>query len=533
MDSARDIHNELAQGQESSSVQTKAIELPSWVSSASALAPLLQDASKSAFDAFDVAFPEESENDMRITYFITWGSDITSHVSSSLQGGGGSSSTGSRVPIAGELILERPIPAELQGPASQNCTLITHVCALPARPQPPIHLLVRGAPRHNAGAKSSQWVKERAGLEGLLKAGEGGGLEEVILHSADGGLLEGLSTNVAAVQGGVLITPQEGVLLGTVRQVLLEVASTAGVPCDLSAPSVGQLASCTGVAVSSTSRLALPASSVHLPSALVMQAAAPSSSDSTTQALAKRSTSAWLQAALQSSGEAAAAEGGAALGIAPPLLEAELNSVFQTSVPGVYHIPHPSGDGGSFVFVTPPEGSTTPPPGAAELSNLTVEEADALPRMRYRVVKPATAQEHAVLDFFTTQVPPQYRGGGVAGKLAKGALDTTAALGARAKPSCSYLHATYVPRNLGYMDVVSEMSPQMVAAAHAALVAAGAKDTTAAADTLGVLSPSKATMHTSASFDDHVQVHFSLSPVSQLLAALVQIQVASHSQKVR
>ena len=126
------------------------------------------------------------------------------------------------------------------------------------------------------------------------------------------------------------------------------------------------------------------------------------------------------------------------------------------------------------------------------------------------------------------------RGAGVAGKLAQAALDTTAALGARAKPTCTYLHATYVPRHLGYMDVVTEVSADMQQAAEEALrAAAGETAGSHAPARLGQLQPSQVSMQTSQEYDGHVQVAFSLSPVSQLLAAMVQAQVQSHSARVR
>ena len=539
--------SQLSNCSESSAGLLFPASLPSWLSSAESLRPLLAAQSQAALDAFDAAHPHHAQDDLRVTYFVTWGQDMRSRVQSALEGGGGGDTAPPLVSAAGGAVSQASTAPPLGAEESQHCALITHVCALPARPQPPVHLLVRGAPRHNAGAKSSDWVKQRAGLEALLKAGDTA-LEEIILHTPEGGLLEGLSTNVAAVCGGGVVTPHEGVLHGTVREVLLEMAAAARIPVHLEAPSLSALAACTGVSVSSTSRLSLPGSSVELPVALLGAASKGGEPQHDKLAMAQRSTAAWLQcvqASAAAQGVAAAAVAGSAVELAPPTPLAELKEVFETTEPYVMHMPHPSGDGGAFVFAGPPPDSDKQPVTVAGLRELTAAEADTLPRMRYRLLEPADAGSHAVLDFFTTQVPPEFRGAGMAGKLARGALDTTALLGARAKPSCSYLHATFVPRNLGYMDVVSEITPEMQAAAEAALAAVTSSPDTdsqaAAAEgagggtsvQLGALHPSKVRMRCSDEHEGHVHVAFSLSPVSQLLDAMVQAQVASHSTKVR
>jgi len=510
-------------------------DLPSWLASSEALRPVLLAESRSALDAFDAAHPEHTKDDMRITYFVTWGPDMQQRVQTALEGAPDTLTAESLLPPAGAVLASGAAPAALSDAQSQHCALITHVCALPSRPDPPVHLLVRGAPRHNAGAKSSEWVKQRAGLEALLHAGSKP-LEEIVLHTEEGGLLEGLSTNVATVTGGGVVTPHDGILHGTVREVLLEAVQAAGIRIYLTAPSVGHMAACTGVAVSSTSRLALPGSTLALPVAMLQAACAAQETDSELHALTKRCTAAWLDAVTAAPASAAASSEGEGGGsqVAPPLLQAELGNIFESSTPGVLHMPHPSGDGGSFVFVNPPPGSSSPPLSKADLAGMSAEQADTLPRMRYRVKLASDPTQHSALDFFTTQVPPSYRDAGVAGKLAQAALDTTAALGARAKPTCSYLHATYVPRHLGYMDVVTEVTADMQQAAEEALRAAageGAGSQTPAR--LGQLQPSQVSMQTSQEYDGHVQVVFSLSPVSQLLAAMVQAQVQSHSARVR
>lgn len=58
------------------------------------------------------------------------------------------------------------------------------------------------------------------------------GAYEGFLHSADGGLAEGLTSNVFVVQGGALRTPpvEAGVLPGITRSTVLRLAQAAGIP---------------------------------------------------------------------------------------------------------------------------------------------------------------------------------------------------------------------------------------------------------------------------------------------------------------
>lgn len=86
-------------------------------------------------------------------------------------------------------------------------------------------------PRVNAKAKDSEWVRQRRALE----ATKPGDANEVILvtpgdTSGDtgGGLLEGLTSNFFVLQGGGVVTAEEGVLPGTVRQLILEVGGWVG-----------------------------------------------------------------------------------------------------------------------------------------------------------------------------------------------------------------------------------------------------------------------------------------------------------------
>ncbi|EFN53257.1 hypothetical protein CHLNCDRAFT_137177 [Chlorella variabilis] len=132
--------------------------------------------------------------------------------------------------------------------------VLVHVSALPPRPAPPVRVVMRGAPRHNAEAKDSEWVRQRRGLLHGLPPG----VEEVLLVGEGGALLEGLSSNFFAVARGAVHTAGEGILAGTVREVVLAVARREGIPVVLEPPRLADLEAWDGCFITSTSRLLLP-----------------------------------------------------------------------------------------------------------------------------------------------------------------------------------------------------------------------------------------------------------------------------------
>jgi thiol oxidase len=126
---------------------------------------------------------EQSDGEMKLTMLLTWTKDGTEAVDGS------------------------------------PFTVFSHVAVLPDRPARPIKVEVKGAPRMNAKAKDSEWVRQRQALESSM----GAGVNEIILMDHDGGLPEGTQTNFFALQQGSLVTAGDGVLEGTVRKLVLQV----------------------------------------------------------------------------------------------------------------------------------------------------------------------------------------------------------------------------------------------------------------------------------------------------------------------
>ena len=140
--------------------------------------------------------------------------------------------------------------------------ILTHATSLGAIPTAPIKIQIRGAPRENAAAKDSEWVRERRIYEDQKPADVN---EVVLVDSEKGGVMEGLSSNFFALVDGTLKTAGEGILMGSVREAVLRVASREGIPVVLDPPTVGELDAWQGAFISSTSRLLLPVDEVQAP----------------------------------------------------------------------------------------------------------------------------------------------------------------------------------------------------------------------------------------------------------------------------
>jgi branched-subunit amino acid aminotransferase/4-amino-4-deoxychorismate lyase len=80
----------------------------------------------------------------------------------------------------------------------------------------------------------------------------------------DGKIMEGLSSNVLVVLNGTVYTAKEGVLLGTVRDIIMKVCRQHSIPVVEEPPCLDSIAEWEGCLVSSTSRLALPVGEVQV-----------------------------------------------------------------------------------------------------------------------------------------------------------------------------------------------------------------------------------------------------------------------------
>eukprot|EP00985_Skeletonema_marinoi_P022374 scaffold14274_cov215-Skeletonema_marinoi.AAC.26 len=161
----------------------------------------------------------------------------------------------------------------------------TTTASLTKKP-PHIRVLIHGHGRENALAKDSKWVLDR---EKLIKPStteddrreddEGGThkevsqqpFEEIILINDNGELLEGTQTNFYVVSGGQnqqqpssIITANEGILYGSVRDSVLRACRHHNIPVKLRPPTLQDLKDASGVFISSTSRWVMPVHEVCL-----------------------------------------------------------------------------------------------------------------------------------------------------------------------------------------------------------------------------------------------------------------------------
>ena len=141
--------------------------------------------------------------------------------------------------------------------------IYTHATSMGAVPIPPIKIQILGAPRQNAAAKDSDWVRSRQTLEHKKRVCDN---EIVLMEDATGAVMEGLSSNFFAVVDGRLYTANEGVLLGSVREAVLRVAEKQGVVVVLQPPLLKDLNEWEAAFLSSTSRLLLPIDEISIPS---------------------------------------------------------------------------------------------------------------------------------------------------------------------------------------------------------------------------------------------------------------------------
>ena len=147
---------------------------------------------------------------------------------------------------------DKTLGLEDSSSGTSSAKMYCHVGILPKRREGEhIKVEVHGHGRNNAAAKDSQWINDRDKVES--------GCEEYILVNNDGEMLEGTQTNFFLVtKDGRVLTADEGILRGSVRDSVLRVCIENGIPLELRPPNVDDLEHASGVFISSTSRLVMP-----------------------------------------------------------------------------------------------------------------------------------------------------------------------------------------------------------------------------------------------------------------------------------
>jgi len=148
-------------------------------------------------------------------------------------------------------------------PEGRGFDVFTFVQPLPYV-EPMVAVEAHQAERSNPTIKDVQWVTDRQYLEEMQRKAQ---VNEVIMFDRDGRVTEGLQTNFFVVTGDgtVLTAPEERVLPGTVRKVVLEVAGESGIPVRFECPNINELESWESCFVCSTSRLVKPIRELGVP----------------------------------------------------------------------------------------------------------------------------------------------------------------------------------------------------------------------------------------------------------------------------
>lgn len=148
-------------------------------------------------------------------------------------------------------------------PDGRGFDLFTFVQPMPSM-EAMVDVQAHRADRSNPTIKDVQWVNDRQQLEELQRKA---GVNEVLMFDKAGLITEGLQTNVFVVlaDGTLLTAPDDRVLAGTVRKVVLQVARREGIAVRLECPSIHSIADWESCFICSTSRLVKPVRSVEAP----------------------------------------------------------------------------------------------------------------------------------------------------------------------------------------------------------------------------------------------------------------------------
>jgi branched-chain amino acid aminotransferase len=112
--------------------------------------------------------------------------------------------------------------------------------------------------RENPKAKLTGFIAQAA----KVRHGLPQGINEALMISSEGTVLEGLSSNFFGVKDGVIYTANDGVLFGITRTMVIEVIESLGIPLVLEAISEHALGELDEVFITSASRSVLPVTEV-------------------------------------------------------------------------------------------------------------------------------------------------------------------------------------------------------------------------------------------------------------------------------
>ncbi|KAK8792879.1 hypothetical protein WA158_005043 [Blastocystis sp. Blastoise] len=125
-----------------------------------------------------------------------------------------------------------------------------HMSVMPGIRPPPIYVNLYNKPREHALVKDSQWVKNRSVIYSQLASD----IEEILLYTNEGEVLEGSQSNCFIIQDGTIHTANEGILNGTVREMVLHLIRKYNIPLSFEPCNIHDINKWEGAFITSTSR---------------------------------------------------------------------------------------------------------------------------------------------------------------------------------------------------------------------------------------------------------------------------------------
>ncbi|ETV70966.1 hypothetical protein H257_13699 [Aphanomyces astaci] len=155
-----------------------------------------------------------------------------------------------------------PTATKMTDVVGDHGDVFCHVGLLHPKESSNVKVEVAGQPRSNPLVKDLQWAKDRQALYDAMTPGT----EEIILMDpTTRRLYEGSQTNFFVVQNNAVVTAEEGILKGTMRDLVLESCATLKIPVELRSPSLDEVDEWSGAFVTSTSRVLMPIQSFVYP----------------------------------------------------------------------------------------------------------------------------------------------------------------------------------------------------------------------------------------------------------------------------
>lgn len=122
-----------------------------------------------------------------------------------------------------------------------------------------VSIITQKMHRENPQAKATSFIQE---AEKVRQQNDKKGINEILMISDDGHVLEGLSSNFFGILHGHIVTAKDGILPGITRKVVLDLANQLGIPVVYENLRVGDIPKLDEAFITSASRAVLPVTNI-------------------------------------------------------------------------------------------------------------------------------------------------------------------------------------------------------------------------------------------------------------------------------